>query len=647
PGTGKTFTITKRIFHLIEKKAVRSENILAVTFTRKAALEMHGRLEKLLTQTNHLPPLISTFHGFCWQLIQENQEEKKRLSIIDPDDRSMVLRDAINLAQKQGVVLSQSEQILSDGIAAIKQSILSIDEIEKGLINSNCPLEELVPVFSIYQNILKLNDLFDYEDVIFNVVKRLEEDSVFRSNCQLRFPYVFVDEYQDLNEGQYRIIRALAENPDANICVIGDPDQAIYGFRGSDVTYFTRFKQDYPNAEVVRLSRNYRSTETILKSSYQVIQKGRIKITDEPVGRTYSNIDGNRTISIMEAKSEKAEAVAIGRVIEQMVGGMGFHSVDFDKLKHYQDDVPRSFSDFAVLFRTHDQGRLIMEQLESAGIPCQMASRENLINTPGIKALLCLLNLADGVGTYTDFEYLSRNYTPNLSSAVVFAFKNWAYTKNIHFAEACELARQKPISHMVKGGQKKLLSFFDSINNWTQRIAKCPLNEKLEILSQAPAIQKLINNKRSFLMVLKKLVDRSTAYGLETAEFLAAMALDSDTDSYDGNVERVALMTMHAAKGLEFQVVFIAGCEEGLIPFLPNDGRKADPSEERRLFYVAMTRAKEILFFNWVTKRRLFGQMMDRKISPFVLDIERHLQEYMTTESKNSHSLKQTQLNLF
>jgi uncharacterized protein (TIGR00375 family) len=644
PGTGKTYTLTQRIFYLIEERKIPPEHILAVTFTRKAALEMRTRLMSLLRRVDK-SPLITTFHGLCWQLIRESDTKTRSLKIITPDDRSMILKDAMDLVQKKGGnKLSVSIKVFMDEIVASKQSILGPNELAK---KQTCPIKELELVYSTYQRLLNLNGLLDFEDVIFKIVKRLKEDNQFCNDCQQRFPYIFVDEYQDLNEGQYQIIRALASDNLSNICVIGDPDQAIYGFRGSDVAYFNRFKDDYPFAKVIHLIHNYRSTETVLESSFQVIKKGRIHKSEGMERRTYSGINGVKTVSIMSTKSEKAEAVAIGRVIEQMIGGMGFHALDFDKLDKYQDGVQRSFSEFAILFRTHDQGLVLIDLLEKAGIPCQLASHDRFYNQPGIRELLKFLNLAEGFGTFTDFEIISRSFTEKLSPKVISMFKEWAYENKMCFSEAMIYIKHNPIPGMSQNGQEKLLSFIDFIKSWRQNIASYTLSEKIGLLSKAPFIQKVVQNRHEFAAVLKKIITRSTSFGSETAEFIASLSLDGDIDNYDDKIEKVALMTMHAAKGLEFPIVFIAGCEDGLIPFQRVDNEPPNISEERRLFYVAMTRAKEMLFMSWASKRNQYGQLRKKNISPFVMDIEKDLQNFVAGESKKHQALKQTQLSLF
>ncbi len=652
PGTGKTFTLTQRIFYLMDRRKIRPDQILAVTFTRKAATEMQHRIAGFRGQKQgHRLPLITTFHGLCWRLIQEGLSEEKRLGIIDPDDQLLILKDALTALRQQGTALSLTEKDYLDKIVKAKQAGLLPHEIllKSDSNDSADDGKELAAVYQTYQKILMLHHLLDFEDVVGNIVRRLEDDPSFRKACQKRFTYIFVDEYQDLNEGQYRIISALAPDPQSQICVIGDPDQAIYGFRGSDLAYFERFKVDFPKAQVIHLGRNYRSTETILESSFQVIQKGRADIDKQAGRRTYSGINGDtRTISIMSSPSEKAEAVAIGRVIEQMMGGLGFHAIDFDKLTHYQDKDQCGFSDFAVLFRTHSQGKIIKEVLEAAGIPCQLASRENIYQTPGIRQLLKFLNLVDGHGTFIDFELISRCFNPGVPRAVISAFKAWAYENQLPLSKAMRRLEQISIPNLNKAGQGKLVSFWNALQTWEHRLTGLPVAKKMEILANEPFIQKLIINHRDFEEILKKLVDRSMAFELETTEFLTSLALDNDTDQYETGVEKVALMTMHAAKGLEFPIVFIAGCEEGLIPFKQGKRGDSDPAEERRLFYVAMTRAKEMLFFSWAAKRRHFGEVLPKQMSPFVMDIERCLQEYVPVEAKKkSRTSRQTQLNLF
>ncbi|MCK5417425.1 MAG: UvrD-helicase domain-containing protein, partial [Desulfobacterales bacterium] len=324
PGTGKTRTLTMRIAHLIMRKGVSPGNILAVTFTRKAAREMQQRLHFILGDTHKLP-LVATFHSLCFKILNDQNAERLE-SIIDEEDRKALIREAVKRVKDQGITVSQKPQKLMDQIIAVKQQILNPEDLTQA-DNVTMDARMLAEVYHSYQNLLSIQGLNDYEDLIFKVVQLLETNKEVCNKYRNQYQHVFVDEYQDLNHGQYRIVQALAppKSSNRNLCVIGDPDQSVYGFRGSDVGYFTRFVDDYPETDVIELTRNYRSTTTIVEASFQVIRDHRLYATN---ARTYSQMDGDKTISILELTSGKAEALAIARIIAQLVGGTGFHSID-------------------------------------------------------------------------------------------------------------------------------------------------------------------------------------------------------------------------------------------------------------------------------------------------------------------------------
>jgi DNA helicase-2/ATP-dependent DNA helicase PcrA len=300
-------------------------------------------------------PLVATFHSFCYRILTEQNKTPK--DIIDDRQRGILIAEALAHARKQGHKMSLKPKQILKHIIAAKQQILDPDEFDKN--NSVDPQKKIISViYRTYQDLLAIQRLYDYEDLIFNVVRQFETDPKFCEKYRKQFQHVFVDEYQDLNQAQYRIIRALApaENSVKDLCVIGDPDQAIYGFRGSDIRYFNRFISDYPHTGVINLVRNYRSTKTILNASFQVIENSRHPSSDE---RTYSQIDGAKTISIMELPTDKAEAQTIAGIIEQQIGGTGFHSIDTRKVIDANSVMSRSYCDFAVLYRTNEQHRMI------------------------------------------------------------------------------------------------------------------------------------------------------------------------------------------------------------------------------------------------------------------------------------------------
>jgi superfamily I DNA/RNA helicase len=445
-----------------------------------------------------------------------------------------------------------------------------------------------------------------------------------------------VDEFQDINLGQYRLLQLLSPK-DGNICAIGDPDQAIYGFRGSDVRFFSQFTETFDHVRCVRLNQNYRSTETILQASYQVIGNHHDNGSSDVQMRTYSQIQGDKTVSIISAASAKAEAVAIGRTIEQMVGGTGFHAIDFGKIQNTKTEC--SFSDFAILYRTLDQGQQIAQVLQEAGIPCQLAGRQNLCDANGVAKLLVLLRVLVDQGGYNDFHLLADLTMPGISRETLAGFKQWAYANQLPLAQALHEAKRIPISILSTTRQHRLnelIRFIEKLKSETKGYTV----EKtlLHCVARTTLTDQVTDEQMQLLTALGK------PYDQRLSDFVGELALQSDTDLYQANVEKVTLMTMHAAKGLEFEVVFIAGCEDGLIPYRRPGLDNSDMDEERRLFFVAMTRAKAKLYLCWARKRTLFGKTDAQHLSPFVDEVQHHLKSEVQSERpKSGHQ----QLSLF
>ncbi len=616
PGTGKTRTLTQRIAHLIKNKRVLPEHIIAVTFTNKAAQEMRHRLEHLLDRPKQ-DLFIGTFHRFCFKLL--NKYKEKSYSIIDDNDRKSLVSDAIQQVEQAGIPVSIKPKLLIGWIVHAKQRILKPDECA-----GEFP-EVFLSVYASYQNLLEIQRLYDYEDLIFNAVRILETDHRFCATCRDLFRFFFVDEYQDLNYGQYRLIKALVPpGSDRNICVIGDPDQSIYGFRGSNVKYFKRFVKDYPGAEVVNLTQNYRSTQTILDASYQAIEPQK---KDGLKERIHSEIRGAKTIRVIATDSEKAEAVAVSRTIEQLIGGMGFHSFDFDRVTQHSKTSNISFSDFAVLYRTSEQHRVISKVFDAAGIPYQIVSRENLFGKSGIAELISLLKIVEASGCYSDFERILNITEPTVGKQSAKIFKNWCYQNSFSLKTGLINARRFPINGMGKIQQKRFNEFLDKIWEIKQKTAPMSMEEKLIFLSENTRLSKIFNKGQNEKEALRHLMDIFRNFGFNRTGLFSTAVFQSDTDTYNHRSEKVALMTMHAAKGLEFPVVFVTGCEKGFLPFQRPDTEQApsDIEEERRLFYVAMTRAKQRLYLTFAKQRRIFGKTEKREVSPFVGNIEEHL----------------------
>jgi uncharacterized protein (TIGR00375 family) len=650
PGAGKTLTLTHRIAYLIRHRNVLPEHILAVTFTNKAAREMRDRL-KLLIGDEYSLPLTATFHSLCFKILKE--ECGGAYSIIDEDEQKAFLSEAIRQAEQKGIAVHLKPDVLSDSIAIAKQHILQPqDSLDAVAEKADAPL--LAAVYERYQALLAQECCYDYEDLILNVVRLLESNHEIRQKYQNRFRYVFADEYQDLNQGQYRIVRALSPS-DSEICVIGDPDQSIYGFRGSDTAYFQRFVEDYPASEVIRLSKNYRSAETILEASHHIIKNHSLN----PSGtRVYSNIKGFKTLTILELAAERSEAVSVGKAIESMVGGTGFHSIDFGKTDESGIKTDRGFSDFAVLYRTHAQSQVISEIFESAGIPHQIANRAHLYARKGIAELLSFLKMTEGIGIFNDFQKIAALPDSGVSKKTCEAFKTWFYQNKFTLNQALSNVKRIPVPDMDSEKQRKLCSFAETIFEYRKNISEKSVEEKLIFLVENTGLSRMIRENRKTEEVFQQLLSTAKATGANTSDFFETIALqNNDADVHDINAEKVTLMTLHAAKGLEFPVVFIVGCEKDFIPYRrpesasrSNDSRRereVDIEEERRLFYVGMTRAKDRLILTHVKKRIIFGKSAEREISPFVSDIEKSLISFETSQAKKRKKEERVQLDLF
>lgn len=636
PGTGKTRTITCKMAALIEKNSLCAEKILAVTFTNKAAQEMRHRLGTMLPTHQQLP-LVATFHGFCWQLLKELYEGEAG-AIVDEDGRRSIVGDAVVMAQSEGRTIGLSTESLVEMIVQAKQQLLGpTDDLR--FVETADHRSQLSDVYRRYQELMTLQELYDFEDLLYRVVSILEDDKGWRKRLQQRFSHIFVDEFQDINDAQYRLLRALA-TPKANVCVIGDPDQAIYGFRGSDVRYFNQFVQDYKKTRVIQLARNYRSTETILSAAYQVIKNHHITL---PVGQPvpiYSDISGKATVSVLEAPSARSEAVAIGRTIEDMVGGTGFHSIDFDKLDQNSTKPESGFGDFAVLCRTGDQVQSMTRQLISAGIPCQMVSRR-VLRQPAVVKLLAAFRVISLQGSYTDINLLTDLSAPGISKETLNIFKQWAYARQLTLATAIQSVNRLPIPNMSKARQQRLVALVRLLDRLQQVCGDLSVAETIIHLATQTTLSSKIEKG-----ALERLTALALPYGKDKRAFGAALAIDRDTDLHQPGVEKVSVMTLHAAKGLEFAVVFLAGCENDILPFRRTGKEDFDSEEERRLFYVGMTRARRQLFLTWARRRTVFGQTRTQQLSPYIIDIEEKLRTHIASPSQPQKP-KQEQLSLF
>jgi uncharacterized protein (TIGR00375 family) len=675
PGTGKTRTLTHRIAFLIQNKAVAPEQILALTFTQKAAREMRERLALLLHCKISALPFAGTFHAFCVTMLKEQLQKTAEIRtddsqplsaltgyrIIDDTEQHFFVSRAMQQVEqkkgRRGVTVHQ----IKEWIGLAKQNLLHYEDNPADLLpqvsDKKFDSELFSQVYRVYQTFLTCHQLYDYEDLIFNGVRLLEEHSAIEAAYRQRYPYVLVDEYQDINYAQYRMIRALAPE-NAPLCVIGDPDQAIYGFRGSDVAYFKRFLTDYPTADVITLQRNYRSTETILQASHQVIrhysrlpahkQHSSLNGDSDPGSRIYSGIHGSDTIALIHTPTEKAEAVAIGKSIEQFMEGLEFHAVDFGKVDLLHGEKSYGFSDFAVLYRTRAQGRILSEVFQEAGIPFQVASRNDIFEVSGIVELLSLLKIIEHQASVMDIERILKIKPSIRKNKISDALMDLCFHEPVDFFEAYDSIRKSVSSQESSQTFSRLSSFAESLKAMQNAVKSMTVAEKLSYLSQVPELAPFFKEHPEQQKCLNQLLQLAAETGM-TADFISDMTLKTDIDVYHPEAQKVTLMTIHASKGLEFPVVFVAGCEEGFLPMAYADAETSDIDEERRLFYVAMTRARDILCLTHAAKRMLFGVKTVRSPSPFLEDIEACLKTSAIFQDRGHQKRKPTekQLELF
>ncbi|MBU3951312.1 MAG: UvrD-helicase domain-containing protein, partial [Proteobacteria bacterium] len=621
PGTGKTRTLTAKIAHLISEKKTDPRAILALTFTNKAAKELARRIEAFLSK-GRPPVLAATFHGFCLKSLKENTEfnaglmdEPLRLELMKKAVQTAVQPEA-SRGYKIGAAktlpgLSPKKMIgrLDRLICLCKQQLLGPDD-DLSVVAEEPEVLLLKRGYTSYVEQCRRMNLVDFEDLIFVFYHHLVRSPELLDRVRNQFAHIFIDEYQDLNLGQYELVKLLAQK--SNLVVIGDPDQSIYGFRGSDNTYFKRFAEDYPGCEQIQLTQNYRSTQTILDASFQMITAAEGQSGSEKI---FSNLVTPQKLILKQTASPAAEAVAVGMMIEKLMGGLSFFAMDMGTKDtgNITGEKAYSFADFAVLFRTKEQGKIFAEVFAKHGIPFQAADKKDRFAQDGICQVLSLFRVITDRAAAMDSKILKD-----------------------HFDRRSK--KQDPPQ-----GQRQMQQILAQVRSQVrdQNTSAC-----LEFLIDFLEVRQMIRAKQSLAAVYEHLVSLARLYP-SPSEFMAYLILDQDPDYLSNFVERVSLMTLHSAKGLEYPVVFVTGCEQGLIPFARDGETCENPEEERRLFYVAMTRAMDILCLTYAQKRRIYGTSQKRQRSFFIDDIETRLAQLEGRIDRVKDKQKEIQLELF
>lgn len=613
PGTGKTLTLAFRIAYLIHEKHISPSSILAITFTNKAAQEMRERISNLLFNVESIAKgqdsefrnlthdsqlathnsrfNIGTFHALGLSILRE---EGHRIGL-SPDFRILSEPE-----QEEMVKEILSEVMPEEPLSRAKKWARRISEQKNFTFDasSGLPLPSAFPevLLSAYENRLKAFHRVDFDDLILKPLMLFREDPHLKKKYQNQFSHILVDEYQDINILQYCFLKELCE-PYANLWVIGDADQAIYAFRGANVKYFLRFNQDNPQARTLHLEKNYRSTGTILTGALELIKNNPNRI---PYNLFPSNPEG-RPIYLMQAPDHRAEARFVVQKIEELIGGIRMES-------SLEDQGMFGFSDIVILYRLHHLSLPFSEMLNESGIPYQVVGSKS-----------------------DDFDSVSGYLVPFLKMVL-------NPNDDLSFRTVIPLMDQR------LGSKERFLSLLQQFHKDCTSLS---LGELIKNIFQELKLKE--GTSLSEWLTLTEPLQEGPA-SEQIPQFLETVLLLKEGETYDPKAEAVTLMTVHAAKGLEFPVVFMVGLEAGIFPCSEFGEEPADLEEERRLFYVGMTRAKKILYFSSAKERFLFGTRHKNSPSLFISEIPPEKIENITDFKKPSRSKKKTrvkQLKLF
>ena len=610
-GSGKTGVLTHRIAHLIDDLGVNSYNILAITFTNKAAKEMRERVDSLVGFGAD-SAWIMTFHAACVRILRRYIDRigyDTNFTIYDSDDQKTVIKDIckrMNIDTK----IYKEKAILSQ-ISDAKDNLIGPDEMyqKSGTNYNNMRIAE---IYREYQEQLKKNNALDFDDIINLTIELFRKDDEVLKSYQERFKYIMVDEYQDTNTAQFTLIRLLAGGH-RNLCVVGDDDQSIYKFRGANIMNILNFEKYFEDAKVIKLEQNYRSTQNILDVANSVIRNnmGRKDKKLWTAGEEGSKVCFN----VYENGYEEATGIA-------------------EDIKHKSDDG-FAYNDFAVLYRTNAQSRALEEKLIEKNIPYRIYGGVNFYARKEIKDILAYLKTIDNASDDLAVKRILNVPKRGIGATTIERIQEYAYENDMNFYEALRNADDIP---SVARAAAKIKPFVTQIQLFRAKLELYSLDKLIkDIIEQTGYLEYLNENDTpeeaaERIENIDELISKAVIYEETDDEptlggFLEEVALVADIDNMDENNNIVSLMTIHSAKGLEFPVVYLAGMEDGLFPSYMSisSGDESDIEEERRLCYVGITRAKEKLILSAAKVRMVRGEMQINRTSRFVNEIPKEM----------------------
>lgn len=625
-GSGKTRVLTHRIAYLIEEKNVNPWNVLAITFTNKAAKEMKERVGKLLDAEEASEVWVSTFHALCMRILRRDIEKlgyNRAFSITDSSAQLTLVKQVLR-AQNIDPKRYDPKAILS-AISGAKNELLDPDDYAKE--HPEGPMEKIVAqVYKEYQKRLRADSALDFDDLIMQTIVLFRQEPETLAYYQRKFRYIHVDEYQDTNDAQYQLVHMLADGYH-NLCVVGDADQSIYGWRGANMQNILDFKKDYKNAQVILLEQNYRSTQTILDAANSVIKNN----VSRQVKTLWTQNPKGEKIGYYRAQSDRDEAYFIIKQIE--------------KMKRTGD---YNFGDFAILYRTNAQSRAIEEAFLKSSIPYKIVGGHKFYDRKEIRDALAYLSLT--VNPADDISFTRVVNEPKRGIGASSLEKLSAFA-DAHDWSLLEAADNIELSNLGSRARKNLADFAGIMENLRKKKLDSNVTDMMTaVIEDSGYMDSLraqhnldadarIDNLQELLTVTQNF---DTSYEPEDEEsdifvdFLGQLALLSDADDVPENAQEVTLMTLHAAKGLEFPVVFMIGMEENLFPLSRAAMDEKELEEERRLAYVGITRAKKKLFLTNAYSRMFHGQHQNNPASRFIGEIDDSLLDIQNNAEETS-----------
>ena len=629
-GSGKTRVLTHRIAYLMTEKQVAPWNILAITFTNKSAREMKDRIQRILGPGAD-DIWISTFHSMCVRILRRDSDRmgiNRNFSILDTTDQLSVIKKV--LKEKNLDPKKYDPRSMLGSISSAKNELLTPEEYEKG---ASSHYEQIVSdIYKEYQRKLRKNQSLDFDDLIMTTIQLFQRVPEVLESYQRKFQYIHVDEYQDTNRAQYMLVKFLAARF-KNLCVVGDSDQSIYRWRGADIANILSFEKDYPEANVILLEQNYRSTSLILEAANEVIKNNSNR---KPKKLWTENQQGTK-ITYYRADSESSEG--------QFVAG---------KIKQLVDSGQRKLSEIAVLYRTNAQSRIIEEVLLKSNLNYQIVGGIKFYDRKEIKDLLAYLKLIANPDDDISLSRVINVPKRGVGSTSVDKIANYALANDLSLFQALFEIERIGVSAKVVNALVEFRDLIRNLGNTQEYLSVTELAEEIleksdyrDTLKQDKTIeaQSRLENIDEFLSVTQTFEKQNEDKSL--VAFLTDLALISDIDKLEEddqeNSDALVLMTLHSAKGLEFPVVFLIGLEEGVFPHSRSLMEEDEMEEERRLAYVGITRAEKELFLTNAQMRTLYGRTNMNPESRFIAEIPAELVENLNeTMSKKAKSSSPT-----